>query len=589
MSETVNSVFQATVNKYPSLPAYSFKENGAWISRTWSEYWDEVQAVGAALIEYGLEPSDATTILSLNRPEWVIADLASIMAGGVPAGIYPTSSASQCEYILNHCKAKFIFLEDKSQLEKILSIKELLTELKGIILFEGTSDDPMVHTWSDFLAKGRTLEKKQLEERIAKQKAEDLATLVYTSGTTANPKAVMLSHTNLCWTAANVIQNHLKLSSDDVFISYLPLSHIAEQMVTIHGPLVVACQVSFAESIEKLPDNLKEVRPTVFLGVPRVWEKIQAKMIEKGAASSPLKKKIAAWAKAVGLEQAKLSQFRQEPGIQFKIAKKLVYKKVREALGLDRCRFQITAAAPISAETLNFFFSLDIPIYEIYGMSECSGPATISLPDGKFRIGKAGLPIKDTEIKIADDKEVLMRGKHVFMGYLHNPEATSETLDSDGWLHSGDLGSLDHEGFLTINGRKKNLIITAGGENISTEMIESRFVSIPVVEHAVVIGDRKKYLSMLLTLDQVAAVSFSREIGSQAKEPAQIAKCPIFNEYLKKEVDRINEGVARVQTVKQFKVLETSFSEESGELTPTMKVKRNVVLKKYENLIAELY
>ena len=589
MSETVNSVFKETVKKYPNYIAYSFKHDGEWVSRTWSEYWDEVQAVAASLIEHGLESSDATTILSLNRPEWVIADLASIMAGGVPAGIYPTSSASQCEYILNHCKAKFIFLEDQSQLDKILSIKELLTELKGIILFEGTSDDPLVHTWSEFLEKGRKLEKKKLEERIASQKAEDLATLVYTSGTTANPKAVMLSHINLCWTAANVIQNHLKLSSDDVFISYLPLSHIAEQMVTIHGPLVVACQVNFAESIEKLPDNLKEVRPTVFLGVPRVWEKIQAKMVEKGAASSPLKKKIAGWAKSVGLEQAKRSQYRQAPGLPYKIAKKLVYSKVREALGLDRCRFQITAAAPISEDTLNFFFSLDIPIYEIYGMSECSGPATISLPEGQFRIGKAGFPIKDTEIKIAEDKEIMVKGKHVFMGYLHNEEATKETIDPEGWLHTGDLGSLDHEGFLTINGRKKNLIITAGGENISTEMIESRFVSLPLVEHAVVIGDRKKYLSMLLTLDRATASSFGKEIGSDAKDPAQIAKCPRFNEYLRKEVDRINQGVARVQTVKQFKILETNFTEETGELTPTMKVKRNVVLKKYESLIEELY
>ncbi|MFK7823152.1 MAG: long-chain fatty acid--CoA ligase [Oligoflexales bacterium] len=589
MSETVNSVFQKTVSKYPNYIAYSFKNNGEWESRTWSEYWDEVQAVAASLLEHGLEPSDATTILSLNRPEWIIADLASIMAGGVPAGIYPTSSASQCEYILNHCKAKFIFLEDQSQLDKILGIKDLLTELKGIVLFDGTSDDPMVHTWSDFLEKGRNLNKKKLEERIANQTAEDLATLVYTSGTTANPKAVMLSHINLCWTAANVIQNHLKLSSTDVFISYLPLSHIAEQMVTIHGPLVVACQVSFAESIEKLPDNLKEVRPTVFLGVPRVWEKIQAKMVEKGAEASPLKKKIATWAKNVGLEQAKGSQYQQVPGLQYKIAKKIVYKKVREALGLDRCRFQITAAAPISQETLNFFFSLDIPIYEIYGMSECSGPATISLPDGKFRIGKAGLPIQDTEIKIAEDKEILVRGKHIFMGYLNNSEATKETLDGEGWLHSGDLGSIDHEGFLTINGRKKNLIITAGGENISTEMIESRFVSIPLVEHAVVIGDRKKYLSMLVTLDRATASSFSVEIGSQAKDPVQIAQCPLFNEYLKKEFDRINAGFARVQTVKQFKILDTNFSEASGELTPTMKVKRNVVLKKYENVIEELY
>jgi len=439
------------------------------------------------------------------------------------------------------------------------------------------------------LKKNNAGHQKELSERMSVQKSGDLATLVYTSGTTSRPKAVMLNHRNLVWTADKAVGGHLEVHDKDIFISYLPLSHIAEQMTTIHGSLRGGYQVWFAESLDKLAENLKGIRPTVFLGVPRVWEKIQAKMMEKAAQNSNLKRKIAKWAKSVGLDHARKGQYGPVSSLKFSLANKLVFSKVREALGLDRCRLAATAAAPISLGTLEFFYSLNIPVLEIFGMSETTGPATLSEPDGGYRIGKAGRALRETEIKIAPDKELLVRGAHVFMGYFENDAATKETIDEDGWLHTGDLGHIDENGFLSIIGRKKNLIITAGGENIATEMIEQKFSEIHGVEHAFVVGDRQKYLSMLFTLDSETIVTHASSLGSQKTSVSALADCPILKKFLNDEIERINQDLARVQTIKKFQVLSDGFSEESGELTPTMKVKRAYVLSKYKAQISSLY
>lgn len=589
MNKTVIQVFEKISKDLPEVPAYSYKEAGKWHDVTWKEYWKEVMNFANGLIQIGFQAKDSLCILSANNPRWSIADLAAIAAGGVPAGIYPTSSCEQCCYIISHSNASILVVENKVQLDKVYDEVMKFDHIKGIILIKGNDQRDHVYSWGKIDSFGRQSKKDTLYARIAAQTPQDLATLVYTSGTTSNPKAVMLSHINLTWTAACVVENHLELTQNDVMISYLPLSHIAEQMTTIHAPLCVGYKVSYAESVEKLAENLKEVRPTLFLGVPRVWEKIQAKMMEQGAKTKGLKKKLVTWAKKVGLEHAKETQFGRESGLSFKLAEKLVFSKVKKALGLDRCRLQITAAAPISEDTLNFFFSLNVPVYEIFGMSESTGPATISLPNGRYRIGKVGVPIHGTEIKIAEDGEILIRGPHIFMGYLHNPEATAETLDKDGWLHSGDLGLIDQDGYIKISGRKKNLIITAGGENISTEMIEGKYNNILGVEHVVAVGDRKKYLSALITLNPATALVQSKKIGSPAKSVEELACCPKFNDYLMSEVEGINKSVARVQTLKRLTILPKQFSEDSGELTPTMKVKRNIVLKKYSAEIQSMY
>ena len=414
-----------------------------------------------------------------------------------------------------------------------------------------------------------------------------MCTYIYTSGTTGNPKAVMISHDNITWTAKAALDT-LGYADGDIVVSYLPLSHIAEQIISLHGPMVTQGCTAFAESIEKLGDNLKEIRPTIFLAVPRVWEKIQAKIVAAASANTGLKKKIGAWARSQGLAGGYADQKGQPRPMFYGFAERLVFSKVREQLGLDRSRIQITSAAPISKDTLEFFLSLGVPIMEVYGMSECTGPTTASVP-GKYVTGKVGTKLPGTELKIAEDGEILMRGRHVFKGYFKNPEATAEALDADGWLHSGDIGEIDDRGFLQITDRKKDLLITAGGENIAPQVIEGQLKAIPAVSQAVVVGDRKKHLSALLTLDETKLDAVYAESGSPAKSMAEAAECEKVKAWLMGQVDEINKSLARVQTIKKIAVLPQDLSIEGGELTPTMKVKRKVVNKKYSEIIEAFY
>jgi long-subunit acyl-CoA synthetase (AMP-forming) len=380
----------------------------------------------------------------------------------------------------------------------------------------------------------------------------------------------------------------LTFGSDDIGVSYLPLSHIAEQMVTVHGPIRMGATVAFAESIEKLGEALKDIRPTFFLGVPRVWEKMQAKMVAVAASSPPLRKKIAKWAKDIGLRAGYADQRREPRPLLYPLAEKLVFSKVRAALGLDRARICVTSAAPISKDTLEFFLSLGIPLMEVYGMSECTGPATVSLPDN-YKTTLTGKVMPGTELKIADDGEVLMRGKHVFRGYYKDPESTRVALDEDGWLHSGDIGTIDKDGFLKITDRKKDLLITAGGENIAPQVLEGLLKAIPIVGQAVVVGDRQKYLAALVTLDPERLEKEAQTIGSPARDVKSAATCPIFQAHVQKQIDEVNDKLARVQSIKKFSILPGELTIEGGELTPTMKVKRKVINEKYKAEITALY
>jgi long-subunit acyl-CoA synthetase (AMP-forming) len=345
---------------------------------------------------------------------------------------------------------------------------------------------------------------------------------------------------------------------------------------------------AFAESIDLLGENLRELRPTMFLAVPRVWEKIQGKIVQAASKNTGLKKKIGAWARTQGLAGGYADQKGQPRPLLFGLADKLVFTKVRAQLGLDRSRVQITSAAPISRDTLEFFLSLGVPIMEVYGMSECTGPATISLPH-KYKTGKVGVEIPGTELKIAEDGEILMRGRHVFKGYFKNEAATAECLDAEGWLHSGDVGDIDEDGFLQITDRKKDLLITAGGENIAPQVIEGKLKAIPAVSQAVVVGDRQKHLSALLTIDEMKLDEVLRESGTAAKTMEEAAQDDKVHAWFMKQVEQINAGLARVQTVKKIKVLPSDLTIEGGELTPTMKVKRKVVNQKYADVIGDFY
>ena len=399
----------------------------------------------------------------------------------------------------------------------------------------------------------------------------------------------MITHDNITWTAQQVI-NMLKWNHEEQVISYLPLSHIAEQDISLHAPYHTGCTVWFAESLDKLGENLVEIRPTVFFGVPRVWEKIQSKMMAAGAQNPPLKKKIAAWARKQGLAGGYAEQEGKPKPFLYGLADKLVFSKVREKLGFDRCRLFISTAAPISMNTLEFFLSLGLPLTEIYGMSECTGPGTVSLPEPfKYRTGWAGPAVPGTSIKIAEDGEVFMKGRHVFKGYFKNDAATAETIDKDGWLHSGDVGRMDNKGFLKITDRKKELIITTGGENIPPQVLEAELKSIAGVANVVVIGDQRQYMTAIFTLYPDKLDQELKNADSPAKNMAEAAKCPKFRAYIQQKLDEINAGFSRAQTIKKFTILPNEFSVEGNELTPTMKIKRRIINTKYAKEIKDMY
>ncbi len=585
---TITAMFHDIAKKHAQRPALHFKKFGQWQTLTWKEYWDETSKIGRGLCAHGLNSSDRVVIFSQNNERWVLAHVASILCQAIPAGIYPTSSSEQIAYITQHSRAKIAFVENLELLKKVMEVRSQLHDLKFIVLMYGKSEDEGVLTWDKVISTCDDFSEAEFKERREHQSSQSLATLVYTSGTTSNPKAVMLSHHNLCWMAKQAIETGFRLTENDRMISYLPLSHIAEQLLTIYGPMQGGNSIYFAESLETLLQNLKEVKPTVFMGVPRVWEKMHSSILNASLQNQGIKQKLGKWAKKIGEAYYATSSPSLMQSLSFYLARALIFKKVRKALGLEKCRIQITGAAPVSKETLRFFTSLDIPLYEVYGMSECTGPTTISLP-GSSKLGKAGKVLAGSEIRIASDGEILIRGEHVFMGYLDDQQSTEDAIDEKGWLHSGDLGSLDAEGFLDITGRKKNLIITAGGENIAPEMIEKKFKTIPEVEHAVVIGDKRNYLSLLITLDPVQAKNTSQRIGSHAQSLEELSHCHIFRDYLEKQVALVNKSVARVQTIKKFEIIPHSFSEDQGELTPTLKVKRAVICRRYSQEIEGMY
>ncbi|MBS1119622.1 MAG: Long-chain-fatty-acid--CoA ligase [Deltaproteobacteria bacterium] len=569
----------------PSTIAYQAKVAGRWQPTTWRTFADEIRTAARALIALGLPRHGKVAILGFNRPEWVIVNHAAMMAAGAAAGIYTTCSAEEVQYIVHHSEALVILVEDAAQLAKVKARRAELPLLQTIVMMRGTSatgSDPDVLTWDDFLARAVSVPEAALDARIDTIEQADLATLIYTSGTTGPPKGVMLSHQNLAWTARTLIALGGS-RTDEVSLSYLPLSHIAEQMATVHMPATAGSTVYFAESIEKIPDNLKEARPTVFFGVPRIWEKFHAALAGKLAEVTGPKKRLVDWARGV-CTAVNAHRDRGEPlpralELQYALATKLVIGKIKLALGFDRATNLISGAAPIAPDVLSFFASIDLPIREIYGQSEDTGPTSFNLP-GKTKIGSVGPPVPGLQCKIAEDGEILVRGPNVFLGYLKEPEATAECL-KDGWLCSGDLGAFDKDGFLTITGRKKEIIITAGGKNIAPKNIEAAIKQLPLVGEAVVIGDRRKFLTALVTLDE--------HVARKLVPAGDLGEASQIRAAIQGQIDVVNQTLARVEQVKKFAILPRPFGIDTGELTPTMKIKRKVVAQMYAGEIEAMY
>jgi len=577
--------------KRANAPAYYVKATDHWVPTSWQEYLAEVRQAAKALIALGFQPGQGVCILGFNRPEWTIFDLAGMLAGGHASGIYTSNSPSEVQYIIHHSEAPFVLVEDESQWQKINEKRDELPDLKKVILMKGTAvDDPLVLTWEAFLAEGEGVDDQAVDDRLNALQPDDLAQLIYTSGTTGPPKGVMLSHNNLVWTA-QLAASLLGITSTDSVVSYLPLSHIAEQMFTIHTAVTMGYQVYYAQypPQDYLNENFREVQPTLVFGVPRIWERFRDGVAAKLGEATGAKAKIADWAIKVGEEASALKRQGKEPGgllgLQFNLANKLVFSTIKEGLGLSRAKFCITAAAPISPDIITFFNNVDIPLFELYGQSEDCGPTTTNLPHAN-KIGSVGPALPGTEVSLDTDGEIRVKGPHVFLGYFKDPAATEETL-YDGYLHSGDLGQFDEDGFLTIVGRKKEIIITSGGKNIAPKNIEAALKNLPLVANAVVIGEQRRYLTALITLDPAAANKFASENNISGQE---VHTHPKLLETIQKGIDeQVNPQFARVEQVRDFRVLPRDFTVEDGELTPTLKIKRRIINQNFETEIESMY
>ncbi len=583
-ADTIPARLFETAKRTPDAPAYYVKAGGEWRPTSWKVYAAEIRTAARALIALGLQPGQTVCILGFNRPEWVVFDVAAMVAGGAPAGIYTTSSPSEVQYIVEHAESPIVLLENASQWEKVRKVRDQLPKLRHVVMMKGAApEDPTVLTWEQFLAKAEGTPDAEVDARVEALKLDDMATLIYTSGTTGPPKAVMLSHDNLAWTAKTAI-GFAKFTAGDFSLSYLPLSHIAEQMFSIHAPVTAGSSIYFAESMEKVPENLKEVQPTILFAVPRIWEKFHAGVSAKLAEATGVKAKLVSWAMDVGRRYNAAVHGGKEPGgwltFQHQLADKLIYSKVKPALGLGRVRICISGAAPVAKEVITFLSGLDVVVHEVYGQSEGSGPTTFNMPFGGTLLGSVGKPIPGCEVKLGEDGEIRAKGRNVFLGYFKDPAATAETLQ-DGWLLSGDLGAWDNDGYLSIVGRKKEILITAGGKNIAPKNIEAALKNHVLINEAVVIGDRRAYLTALIQIDVDALKRFADQNGIGEAH----ADHPKVREELQKAVEGCNELFARVEHVRKWKVLPRPLAIDTGELTPTLKIKRKKV---YENFAAEI-
>ncbi len=586
MTETILTHLDAHAADRPDDSAFAAKHGEEWITTSWSQYRDLVRQAGRGFLGLRVQPGGTVGILGFNRPEWAIGCLGAAAGGGVPVGIYQTCAPNQVGYILGHAESRVVIVENAEQWEKVRQVWDQLPALRHAVLMAGAEiaePDPRVRSWEDFMAVGLEVPEAELDARLGALDSDRLATLIYTSGTTGTPKAVMLSHANLVDTCRIYGDLH-GIGTGERLLSYLPFAHIAEQMLSIHMAAYVGYTIYYAESPEKLAQNIGEVEPTIFFGVPRVWERIHSAVASRLQAATGAKGRLAAWALDVG-RRAAGAWDRGEPlggwlALRHRLAEGLVLSRVRRRLGFGRLEFGATGAAPVNREVLDFFAALGVPIFEVYGLSESCGPGTWNHA-GKHRLGTVGPAPEEVEVRIAADGEVLFRGPNVFQGYYKDPAATAEAL-VDGWLRSGDLGTFDDDGFLTITGRKKELIITSGGKNIAPAGIESALRDLELVAEAVVIGDGRRYLTALVTLDAEAAARLSPGGGSQHQDPRILAE-------VERGVEAVNRRFARVETVRKFSLLRRNFTLEDGELTPTLKIKRRVVAENWAEVIEEMY
>ena len=596
-AETTPGVFQQTAARRPNRVAMRQKTLGLWQDISWQTYFDQVRRLGSALIGLGLEPGDRVGIIGDNCPEWVWADVAVQCAGGVAVGIYATNAWPQVQFIVNHAEATFLFVENEEQLDKWLMFRDEAPTLRKVIVWdlEGLQqfEDPMVTTFEALMAEGaRALAEAPdaLAERMHQIKPDDLAVLIYTSGTTGPPKGAMLTHRNVTWMARAVTEDN-PIAGDDEVLSFLPLCHIFERLFSVFVHITHGYVVNFVEKPDTVTDNMIEVSPTVGYAVPRVWEKYASAATIRMSDATWFKRTAFGLALAVGRKRAdRVMHFQPLPAhlkLLFALAHFAVLRKLKKRMGLDRIRIAYSGAAPIAPDVLHFFQAIGVNLVEGYGQTEGTGVTCISRAD-RVKFGMVGPALPGAVVRIAEDGEILVKSPGVFKGYYKDAEATTKTLQ-DGWLFSGDVGELDEDGYLRITDRKKDIIVTAGGKNITPQYIENKLKASPYINDAVVIGDRRKYLTALVMIDEDNVVKYAQDHKIQFATYKDLAQDEDIRKLIQTEVDRVNDQVARVENVRKFAILPKKLYEEDGEVTPTMKVKRKYVHKAFHDLIEAMY
>jgi long-chain acyl-CoA synthetase len=579
-------------------PAIREKKFGVWQPTSWRQWLQISKDIAYALHATGFRPGDVASILANAVPEWVFADMGILCAGGVSSGIYPTDSAVQVEYLVNDSATRVIFAEDEEQLDKILACRARCPTLEKIVIFdmEGLRgfSDPMVMSLAEFMALGRNhIQGREAlwDEMIASRGAADLAILVYTSGTTGPPKGAM--HANRSVTHQMRHANDLFPSTDsEERLVFLPLCHVAERVGGYYISLALGSVMNFAESPETVPDNLREVQPTAFLAVPRIWEKFYSGITIALKDATPFQNWMYRQALAIGYRMTDCTLEGNRPSLSLRLlnraAYRLVFRNIRRMLGLDRCRVAFTGAAPIAPELIRWYLALGIDMREVYGQTENCGVATLMPADG-VKLGSVGKAVPWGEVAISPVGEILIRGDFLFMGYLNQPEKTAETIDARGWLHTGDVGSIDNEGFVKITDRMKDIIITAAGKNITPSEIENQLKFSPYISDAVVIGDKRPYLTCLVMIDQENVEKFAQDHDIPFTNYASLCRAAEIQDLIQREIEAVNVNFARVETIKKFFLIERQLTPEDEELTPTMKLKRNFVNKRYAIEIDAMY
>lgn len=581
----------------PERTAIRDKQLGLWREVSWRGYLEQVEAAAHALWELGVRPGDHVSILSGNRPEWLYVDLAAQAIGARSVGIYQTNPPKDVAYILEHSQSKVLFCEDQEQVDKAVDIAEQTPSVDRVLVFDprGTRDyeDARVAPYQEALEAGVRRMREHpgwFEEQVRARDPKAPSMVVYTSGTTGPPKGAMISSHNVI-AGADASMPIFETTANEQILSYLPLCHVAEKIFSLFIPLTAGAVVHFGEAIETVQADLREVSPTIFLGVPRIWEKMHASVTLKMKNSSWLKRTLYnVFTKRGRIIAKRRLEGRSGPldWLVWRLGDLLVFRPLQERLGLRRCRLPVTGAAPIAPDLLEWFHGVGVKVLEGYGMTESSGVSHLNYPDRPL-LGTVGEELPVIETQIAEDGEILVRGPTVFCGYLHNEEATAKTIDAEGWLHTGDVGQIDDKGYLRITGRKKEIIITAGGKNLSPEKIENALKMSPYIKEAVAIGDKRKFIAALVQIDYDAVGDWATRQKITYTSYGDLATKPEVVKLVDKEIKAANELLARVETVRAFKIFPKELHQDDDELTATQKVRRREIHKKYDALIESIY